>query len=361
MAVFDPLKLDSFASLNRTRLADVAAIEHGLRGVQAVELLSAGALRRAIGAEATALGLETELAAGDDLLSAFDRCLAAADEGVRAAAVELAVRFGRYLGYLLVSLGGEQSTAGVEGEMSAAYRGHWSRVRHVVLGGGVVSGNLGRVMREVAREIVRTVVVPGFRLDVHDYARELGLIGAALGVKDAATAALVYDFGGSWVKRGYASHEDGALVSLRLLPALPVAPDMHPADLREESVRALAEAMSRRLAAGWREGRESGLALSPEVVCAVNGYADAEQPSDVYSAVRALDGSGDWLSEAVSKQAGERIEVRLAHDGTAAARVLAGEEGAAVIMLGTWLGVGFAPPEDGTVVRLSPRFVVERK
>jgi hypothetical protein len=32
VSVFDPLKLDSFASLNRTRLADVAAIEPALRG-----------------------------------------------------------------------------------------------------------------------------------------------------------------------------------------------------------------------------------------------------------------------------------------------------------------------------------------
>jgi hypothetical protein len=361
VAGFDPLKLDSFASLNRTRLAAVAAIEPALRGRQAVELLSAGALRRAIGVEAGRLGLETALAAGDDLLPAFDRCLAAADEGVRAAAVELAVRFGTHLGYLLVSLAGEPSTAGVEGEMSVAYRAQWSRVRHVVLGGGVVSGNLGRVMREVAREMVRTVVAPGFRLDVHDYARELGLIGAALGVQDvSATSALLYDFGGSWVKLGYAYYEDGALASLRLLPALTVESEMRPEDRREESVRALGEAMSRRVAAGWREGQESGLALGREVVCAVNGYVDAELPTDVYSAVRALDGSADWLSEAVSKQAGERIEVKLVHDGTAAARVLAGERDAAVIMLGTWLGVGLAPPADA-VLRLSPGFVVERR
>ena len=359
MATFDPLKLGSFASLNRTRLADVAAIEPALRGVPALELLSAGALRRAIGVEAGRLGLETELAAGDDLLPAFDRCLASADDSVRSAAVELAVRFGTHLGYLLTSLAGGRSTAGDEGEMSEAYRAHWSRVRHVVLGGGVMSGNLGRVMREVAREIVRTVVAPGFRLDVHDYARELGLIGAALGVKDAAaTAALVCDFGGSWVKRGYASYEDGALVSLRLLPALPVEPEMHAADLLEESVRALGEAVSRSVAADWREGLASGLALSDEVACTVNGYVDAEKPSDVYSAVRALGSSADWLSEAVSRQAGEHIEVRLVHDGTAAARVLAGEQGAAAIMLGTWLGVGFAPPAD-TVLKLSPGFVVE--
>lgn len=74
MAGFDPLRLHSFATLNRTRLAEVAAIEPDLRGSRASDLLSAAALRRAVGDAAPWLGLERELAAGDNLLPAFDRC-----------------------------------------------------------------------------------------------------------------------------------------------------------------------------------------------------------------------------------------------------------------------------------------------
>jgi hypothetical protein len=361
VAAFDPLRLDSFASLNRTRLADVATIEPALRGTQAMELLSAGALRRAISDKASSLGLDAEVAAADDLLPAFDRCLASADEDVRSTAVKLAVRFGTYLGYLLVSLTGHPSTAGPEGEMSEAYRAHWSRVRHVVLGGGVVSGNLGRVMREVAREIVTSAVAPGFRLDASDHSRELGLIGAALGVREAsAAAALIYDFGGSSLKRGHTLYENGALVKLRLLAALQTEIYDYATPLKGESVRALAVTMSSTIAEDWRAGRASGLALAREVSCSVNGYVNAERPSGVYSAVRVLEGRVDWLSEEVSRLAGEPIEVRLAHDGTAASRVLAGEADAAVIVLGTWLGVGFPPPRE-SVRPLLDGFAVEHE
>ncbi len=40
-------------------------------------------------------------------------------------------------------------------------------------------------------------------------------------------------------------------------------------------------------------------------------------------------------------------EVALLHDGTAAALACAGEERAAVITMGTALGVGFSPSADG--------------
>jgi hypothetical protein len=53
------------------------------------------------------------------------------------------------------------------------------------------------------------------------------------------------------------------------------------------------------------------------------------------------------LSEAVGAQLGLPIAIRLLHDGTAAAANFAGQPHTAVILLGTALGVGFAPPTDG--------------
>jgi hypothetical protein len=216
-------------------------------------------------------------------------------------------------------------------------------------------------MRAVARELVTATVSPSFRLDLADYPSHLPLVGAALGHKDSsAAAALVYDFGGSSVKRGYASYnEEGGLAGIRLLPPQTLEATADPWEGRPEYVRNLGEAMSRLIAADWRSGRAAGLKPSPEVACAVNGYVDADEPSDVYSAVRHLDGSADWLSGAVSRRAAEALSVRLSHDGTAAARSLAGRSNAAVIMLGTWIGVGF-PPARGAVRPLAPHFRVEQ-
>jgi hypothetical protein len=353
---FDPLRLSNFASLNRTRLADAAVIDPALRGKAAQDLLSARALHGAVAERAGALGLEAERRRGKDLLPAFDQRLASMDEGVRTAAVELAVRFGTYLGYLLVSLTAGPSTAGVDDELAPAYRAHWSGVGHVVLGGGVVSGRLGRIMREVAREMVTSIVSPSFRFDLADYPEHLPLIGAALGLGDPqAPVALAYDFGGTRVKRGRAFYDSGALTAVRLLPATTIEATRGPWEQRPEAVRALGEAMSELIASDWQAAGDTGVPLSNEVACSVNGYVAAEHPRDIYSAVLELEGEADWLSADVSKRVGRRITVRLSHDGTAAARVLAGQPNAAVIMLGTWLGVGF-PPGIASVLSLAPSF-----
>jgi hypothetical protein len=49
----------------------------------------------------------------------------------------------------------------------------------------------------------------------------------------------------------------------------------------------------------------------------------------------------------VGAELGEAIDVSLVHDGTAAATTYAGASNAAVITVGTALGVGFPPPADG--------------
>ncbi|HMA33648.1 MAG TPA: hypothetical protein VKY74_04130 [Chloroflexia bacterium] len=55
------------------------------------------------------------------------------------------------------------------------------------------------------------------------------------------------------------------------------------------------------------------------------------------------DNLGAWLAQQISRRIGRAVAVELVHDGTAAARAYAGAPRTAVIMLGTALGVGFAP------------------
>lgn len=84
------------------------------------------------------------------------------------------------------------------------------------------------------------------------------------------------------------------------------------------------------------------------VVASVAGYFvdDHPLPEAVgrYADLRPLTPSaGKAISELVSTQLGRKIRVSLQHDGSCAARAFAGEAHTAVIMLGTSLGMGFAP------------------
>jgi hypothetical protein len=219
-----------------------------------------------------------------------------------------------------------------------------------VVGGGIVSGPLGALICSLAE------TVAGVRVEQAAHAAHLPLLGAALGVPDRPPAALVYDFGGTSLKRACAGYgyQAGSLDRLRLLPALPA---LSPGARGQDAILALAEAMTARITADWTQLTRTGLELSPVVGCAVNAYVGAEQPTDPYSAARALDGGSDWLSDAVSRRLGRPIQVTLTHDGTAAARCLAGEQDVAVLLLGTYLGVGF-PPSGRPGRMLSPALEV---
>ena len=54
----------------------------------------------------------------------------------------------------------------------------------------------------------------------------------------------------------------------------------------------------------------------------------------------------DWLAEPIGERTDRDLRVSLVHDGTAAARAYAGVERAAVVTMGTALGVGFSPPAE---------------
>ena len=64
------------------------------------------------------------------------------------------------------------------------------------------------------------------------------------------------------------------------------------------------------------------------------------------------------LAQRVSDRLGEPIEVLLLHDGTAAATAYAGMEDTAVVMLGTALGIGFPPREQGYLRPIGADFCV---
>ena len=59
------------------------------------------------------------------------------------------------------------------------------------------------------------------------------------------------------------------------------------------------------------------------------------------------DDSRPLLREAIRARGGRDMRVHLIHDGTAACAVHAGEPDAALLLVGTALGIGFPPAETG--------------
>jgi hypothetical protein len=206
------------------------------------------------------------------------------------------------------------------------------------------------------------------RVEMAPWPEHLPIIGAARMVTGAATSdissAVVFDFGHSFVKRALARYEDGSLTELRLLPSLPARlPDVPSgSDPTPEQTQHLAEQMVATMAETWRAARTFDEAISPTIVASLASYMRDGQPlarqGGGYAYLLSLsDNLATWLSDRLSDTLDHRIAVRLLHDGTAAATAVSGEPNAAVIMLGTSLGVGF-PPADAPGCAIARGFAV---
>jgi hypothetical protein len=255
----DPARLTPTASLNRVRIVDLPslALDPAVRGRTGYELLSAQALAAVIRPLAPALALTAEEQSDDTLLlPAFDRRLCSRDPAVRAIAHNLAHRFGRSLGYLLLTLRrGDLVNRQARGEWDDTYWSHWAGIRAIWLGGGLVRGRLGRHMRRHAADLLAASDASALALRLSTHPTLLPIIGAARTVPPSAyRAALVLDFGGSAVKRALARYDDaGALAALHPLPSLPAPQLAGGGPPTAEQAAALAGEMARVIALTWHE------------------------------------------------------------------------------------------------------------
>ena len=370
----DPARLTPTASLNRVRIVDLPGLplDPDVRGRTGYELLSAQALAAAIRPHAAALALTAKEQPDDTLLlPAFDRSLASHDPAVRAVARDLARRFGRSLGYLLLTLRrGDLVNRQARGEWDDTYWSHWAGIRVIWLGGGLVRGRLGRHLRRSATDLLAASGASDLAPRISAHPALLPLIGAARAIPPSAhRAALVLDFGSGAVKRALARYDAaGALAALHPFPSLPapqLAGDNTSAPTPDQA-RALAVEMARVIASSWREASiiHPDHSLTPHISVSLAAYVRDGHPlprqGSAYSALHALpENAASALSRRVSALVDRPLEVSLLHDGSAAACARAGASHAAVILLGTALGVGFVPREAASLRPLAQGFARE--
>jgi hypothetical protein len=313
-AGFDPLWLRPDASLNRTLLAPLPRAVPRWVGQKAFDLLSREALLRLVSAVGTARAAEES---------------------------------GRRLGHLIATL---QSGAGAEmirSNWRLAYRVYWTSVEEVWLGGGLAA-YLGSGLLAGARAEAARLGASRPSIELAGWPAALPLIGAARSNSGTAPRAVVLDFGHTAVKRGLATYRGRRLAGLQLLDSLdPPAP----ASLVDAFIEAVAATL-----------RCVGADVDPTVVVSVASYVDpnsriAPDGYSLYSPLGAVEPAA--LDRALRDCIGNHLlHLRLVHDGTAAASgVVPTVLPAAVITLGTALGVGFAPRHD-QLRPLTPDFSV---
>lgn len=362
----NPAQLTPAASLNRVRIAELPGPDARLRGRLAYDLLSIEALAIEIRRRADQLGLaDADQLCAAELPPFLDRCLVAHEPIIRATANEIARHMGRSLGALLVTLKrGDPASRQMRDDWDDSYWMYWQSVRAVWLGGGLVSGRLGERLVLYARELL---VQQGIdcAVQIARYPALLPLIGVARSVSGDDQPALVCDFGQSYFKRACAGYKHNELTTLRTLARVPVIwPQQETSDHQKRSTR-LAECLANSLITSIDECHAHGLKLAPRLAVCISSYVmDGAPlprqggPSTRYAELHTLEPNLEqWLAARLSTHFGRSASVMLLHDGTAAARTYAEMPAAAVITLGTALGIGFCCGV-ATLRPVSPRLCI---
>ncbi len=354
MADIDPAHLTPAASLNRLRISDLPgmALPAEIRGRTVYEFLSAAALAERVRQQNLAFGLgDMSESDTDAVLRRFDGCFSATDPRVRAAAEAEARRFGRYLGCAILALRrGDPVNRRARPDWDDSYWAHWTAITTIAVGGGVVSGRLGPHLVAHAAHTLRQAGMDDCTVRLAAWPALLPLIGAARSVPPTCQAALVFDFGQSFVKRACGHYSRGTLTALKCFPPVPIREStaMIRAEPTAAQVQHLAEQVIGIMAATWRLAEERGDHPDPLFCASIASYMRDGQPlprqGGPYAALHLLSPNlAHWLAQRLSERLERPVAVRLLHDGTAAARAQAGTTHAAVITVGTALGIGFPP------------------
>jgi hypothetical protein len=366
------------ASINRVSIIDLPGqrVDDAVRGQQAYHLLSVPAMIRYAQQHADALDLPPRYRDADPELPLLrrelplwlDDRLKDPNPNLRSAATALAERLGRNLGYLLATLHrGDAVNRAARTEWTDAEWSAWGAVKHVWMGGGVMSGDLGDEMLVHARAVLaETGCAEALTVTKTGLPRHMAILGAArylprLGGAGGSQHALALDLGQTSVKRAILSFEQDTLTRVTWLPTLPVvwpwhsSPDAgHAIDARE-----VLDFVVETLCAGLQEAAERGVEVDAEGVMSIAAYVDGGRllGNGIYARMQQLaDDVRPLLTDGVAALCGRRIRITILHDGTAAAAVHAGElqVPSAVIVVGTALGVGFPPPSAAGLRAIAP-------
>jgi len=344
-----PSPLNSF---NRVRVVDLPglALDPDVRGATAYDLLSAPALETLIRTHAASLNLDPT---ATDLPRQLDASFDSPEAGVRAAAEAVGRVFGRRLGTVLLALHrGDAVNRAARAEWVEAHWDWWGQVRHVWLGGGLASGNLGRPIARYAGDLLAENGCPALTVRPSPHGHLLPLIGAARHLPPQETAAIALDFGHSAVKRACIHYNGGMITGLTRLPDIP-ATWTADAAMTLDFAHRLIGLLAAVVAETWTVTAAIAPGLSTAITASMATYLQDGHPLPAmrgcYAALGLLpDRAAHVLAAQVGAQGIPRAQVTLVHDATAAASVMAGRANTVVLTMGTAVGVGWPPPGELT-------------
>ncbi len=358
-------------SVNRVKIIDLPGlpVDDEVRGQMAYHLLSALAVTRYARERVEALQLPATFSQDTtrtrlELPRFVDGCLSSPHESARAAARAIGQRLGRNLGYILLTLcRGDAVNRAARPDWTAEDWEHWAKIERVWLGGGLMSGALGELIVQSARDCLARHGYAGQpQVECSPYGEMIAVLGAGRYLPASMRTALCLDFGQTTIKRACLELEDGVMVRVRRFESLVRDVDGFPttATLEPDIGRKVLDMMTGAIARTLDEAIACGITPNADLMLSVAAYVQGGRllGNGPYAGLNALaDDARLLLADAVHARTGRAVRVHLIHDGTAACTLYAGVSNAAVIVVGTALGIGFPPATDSDLRPLAPNLM----
>lgn len=337
-----------FRSFNRARIVSLPNVAQEVLGKTGYDLLSAESLREILRLHASALSLELN---APDIFYQFARCFHAPN--TLPLAQQIARSYGRNLGFLLSMLWrGDPENRTARPEWTDAHWTFWPTITHIIFGGGLLASPFGEVALASAREVLAEYGLNSLKLTLSPFPAYLPIIGLARSNSANNTPKLIFDFGQTSIKRAVAEYQEGELIRLHLLPSLPsVCANIHSVERPLTEIHRQWKAMKDIIVSTMKETRPRWGKLTNQGICLacylLNGHP-SHLDKGCYGSLQFL---APNLTEFMQKELPQALlqaaDIQLAHDGTAAAWAYSGMENALVLTLGTAIGNGFPPPDEG--------------
>ena len=337
------------ASLNQVRVAVLPAgiTDENLIGKTGYGLLSKQVLLDRIQSRMAALQLPAHLT---DPFRGFDHCFVHDEPFVRLTAKQVAGQYGRCLATLLLTLKeGQPANRAARPEWGDAQWAYWYTINQVWLGGGLMAGHFGRHVLAEAQRLFKAAGYRKYRLNLTKHPAHMPLIGTISTLLPETEIALLFDFGQSQIKRAVALLANGKLQKLHLLRPLPAAcgPLLKPGRNLGRA-KAHMEHITLVFSLTWHQIQAAS--WQPQQIVAAlacNLYQGHPGPEEwgCYGRLQALTPNlQNHLAAQLEQITGRSLPFHLIQDAKAAALAHRGARHAAVITLGSAIGIGF--PDD---------------
>ena len=355
-------------SINRVRIVELPGItaDPEICDKIAYQLLSSKALTNFVRQEADALGLPAAFLVDSsytrvELPHYLNQSIHSPKPQIATVAQKIGQRLGRNLGHILLALHrGDAVNQQARPDWSPAEWQRWNSIRQVWLGGGLVNGELGHLIAHHAQQFIQQ---NGYRdqltVSRSPYRGEMGLVGAGRYLPAASRQVIALDCGHTLIKRACLLYADGTLEQIHRLQPLPVDWDElgEPGDPSSDRGKRVLDFLSNAIAQSLNECLHAGLSPDRDIMLSVAAYVEQGRllGNGIYAQMMALaEDARPLLANQIRELTGKKVQIHLIHDGTAAAALHAGGLNAAVIIIGTALGVGFPPPTADYLRPLAP-------